>query len=79
MSNHSKGLVLSSAVLRNGPSLTGTPLWQYNFAIEPGTSVDHSVCDLNIVASADTEVTLETDTYSDAIGSYVNLVGYDAQ
>jgi hypothetical protein len=79
MSNHSTGVVYSTAILRNGPSLTGTALWQYNFAIEPGASVDHSVCDLNIVASVDTPVTLETDAYSDAIGSFVNLVGYDAQ
>ena len=79
MNSGSPGKVSSTAILRNGPSGTGTPLWQYNFTLEPGTSVDHSVCGLNIVGSADTDMTLETSAYGSTVGSFVNLVGYDAQ
>jgi hypothetical protein len=79
MNNASSSKVSSTAILRNGPSLTGTPLWQYNFTLQPGMSIDHSVCNLNIVASVNTDVTFETNAYASTIGSFVNLVGYDAQ
>lgn len=79
MSNDSAGKVFSTAILRNGASQTSPALWQYNFAIEAGASVVHSVCDLSIVGSADTALTFETSAYGPAVGSYVNLVGYDAQ
>lgn len=77
--NSSAGKLDSTAILRDGASATGTPLWQYNFQLQPGESIDHSVCDLKIVGSAATAMTFEMNAYGPAVGGYVNLTGYDAQ
>lgn len=65
--------------LRDGPSQTGTVIWQYAVTAEPGVSIDHSICDLNIVGSANTAMTLEMSGDTQFVGESVNLVGYDAQ
>jgi len=65
--------------LRDGPSQTGTVIWQYDIAVEPGVSIEHSICDLNIVGSANTAMTLEFTSVGGVTGETVNLVGYDAQ
>jgi len=64
--------------LRDGPSGTGTILYQLYLFLTPGTGVTHSVCDLNIVGSPNTPMTLE---FSSGVNNSesVNLVGYDAQ
>jgi len=67
--------------LRNGPSGSGTPLQQWSLTV-PGSNntVGVSQCDLNVVGSPNTAMTLEFDGICSSGGTVqtVNLVGYDA-
>jgi hypothetical protein len=64
--------------LRDGPSKTGTILFQLIPVATSAPSVLQSVCGLNIVGSPNTPMTLEFAT--DFAGQEaLNLVGYDAQ
>lgn len=67
------------AVLRDGASGTGTILFQTYFSLQPGQSSTQSVCDLDIVGSPNTPMTLEFEAGTSYTIEYVNLIGYDAQ
>lgn len=64
--------------LRDGASGTGNVLWQLLPGELPGANITQSVCDLNIVGSPNTPMTLEFANGANA-GEALNLVGYDAQ
>jgi hypothetical protein len=66
-------------LLRNGPSGTGTTIWQYSIEVAPGTTGAQNPCDPNIVGSANTAMTLGSTSYSCTISIEVSLVGYNAQ
>jgi hypothetical protein len=66
-------------LLRNGPSGTGTTIWQYSSEVAPGTTGAQNPCDPNIVGSANTAI----DAWVDQLFLYDfdrgSLVGYNAQ
>jgi hypothetical protein len=66
-------------VLRDGASGTGTILFQTYSLLQPGQVFAQSVCDLNIVGSSNTSMTLEFESNTTYLTETVNLVGYDAQ
>ncbi|SRR6266851_3213166 len=81
--NSSGTLVSFPVELRDGPSGTGTTLaeWQIGSTATNGPGAQIELCDLNIVGSANTPMTLEVNpgNWGAKGTASVNLVGYDAQ
>jgi hypothetical protein len=67
--------------LRDGPSGTGAVLAEWLIGITSTVNDERSVdlCDLNIVGSANTAMTLEFGTMNNLHYANVLLIGYDAQ
>jgi hypothetical protein len=85
LTDNRSNFILFPVALRDGLSGTGTPLAEWNLGMTAtnGTGSQIDLCDLNIVGSANTSMTLEFNPInwpipSRAAGSVV-LVGYDAQ
>jgi hypothetical protein len=81
----SAGTAIASAtsadiVLRDGPSVTGTPVWSVNFGV-PATTGNFAgplaFCGLNIVGSTNTAMTIEFAAGVTNMWQSVGLTGYD--
>lgn len=62
----------------NGSAGGSSILLTWALTAPPDTEYSVNLCDLNVVGSVDTAMTLEAQEGSD-LGIYINLVGYDAQ
>jgi hypothetical protein len=69
----------SALELWDGAPGTGTLLFETGVGAPQGAPGHMELCDLNIVGSPNTAMTLEFTSYAPDLKQGVNLVGYDAQ
>ena len=65
--------------LWDGPFGTGTVVWQMYPKIPANSTFAQSICDLNIVGTANEPMVLSFGGSNTSFEEAVNLVGYDAQ